>query len=186
MTRNISDRLPYSGAGVELRRAEYFTTFGEEGVNVRAFSSAQLESYADDGIISLYYRGALTAPQFTSDDTLANPDRGRDFASIANNRVFNAIIRISATYFNGLLDTKLLLDRNTGRLRPEETQRIKGNYLGILDVFREGRHISGFNVLIPPDQTPLTNGDKLDVQLSAVPLGYANEIVLTVGYAARV
>ena len=183
VTRDISQSLASSTAGEALDGGNYYATFGNAGVDIRDITNANLELYSNDGIILLNYRGGVIPPQFTSDVTLSNTV-SLDFNRIAYNRVFNAVLRVSAAFFNQVLDFKLLLNAN-GTLNQVQSEDIKQRYLYRLEPFVEGNHVSTLNVAIPPNQRPLENNEQLDVTLSIQPVGYARIIDLTLGFVGR-
>lgn len=123
------------------------------------------------GISGSYIRSDYTATSATS-----------DFSSIRNNRTMGKAIRGTRATLLPKANAPLYVDGKTGKLAANTIEEFKAAAEKPLREMKRLGEVSDYGVLINPDQNILAT-PSLSIKIRIVPVGSAQEIVVTLQYA---
>lgn len=150
------------------------------GSSAFASVSSTVASIHDKGFITFRQYVGKAGYYFTDDPTATAATD--DYRTLSNGRVIDkAIVIAYATFVNEILD-EVLIDPNTGRIERAKAkyyQAIIENAVNVA-MTAEGE-ISGFRAIVDPAQDVLTTG-QICVEARIVPVGYAKEIIVKLGF----
>jgi hypothetical protein len=156
-------------------------TAGYIGTNTVEEETNNIATIHNKGFITLR-RHVGKAGYFFSDDPTATAETD-DYSQISLGRVLDKAIYLAYTvYVDELLD-EVLLDADTGRI-----SRAQAKYLqqiattAINNAMTANNEISGVTVEVDPAQNVLSTG-KICIKLRIVPVGYAREIEIELGFS---
>lgn len=145
-----------------------------------AMTQKQVDALHDNGYIFLCkYAGLEGNCYFNGDSTCSEGD----YRTIARNRVINKSRRGVRQALLPYVNCPLKLDPTTGQLSAAQITVFKNLVEGVLNLMVDAEEISGVaSVVIPPKQNVLQN-DKLVLKYTLIPMGTAQTIDVTEGFA---
>ena len=145
-----------------------------------ALTQGQIDDLHDKGYIFLCkYAGLEGNCYFNGDSTCSNGD----YRTIARNRVMNKSRRNIRQALLPYVNSPLKLDPATGQLSSAQTTVFKNLVEDVLKTMAAAEEISGTgSVVIPANQNILRN-DKFILKYTLIPMGTAQTIECTEGYA---
>lgn len=145
-----------------------------------AMTAKQVDTLHDNGYIFLCkYAGLEGNCYFNGDSTCSEGD----YRTIARNRVINKSRRGVRIALLPYVNSPLKLDPATGQLSSAQITVFKNLVEDVLNMMAAAEEISGIAaVVIPPNQNVLQN-DKLVLKYTLVPMGTAQTIDVTEGFA---
>lgn len=153
------------------------------GGKVSALSPGTLGSIHDKGYILLIPVLGKAGFFWNDDPTLSGPTD--DYRGLARRRTINKVVELTAkTYLEELLD-EVDIDPSTGKLSPSLIAYFAGKIQNVLDITMTNAQepeVSGVAVFIDPKQKVLST-NQLNINLAVLPVGYAKQINVKVGFA---
>lgn len=145
-----------------------------------AMTQKQVDTLHDNGYIFLCkYAGLEGNCYFNGDSTCSNGD----YRTLSRNRVINKSRRGVRQALLPYVNCPLKLDPATGQLSAAQTTVFKNLVEDVLNMMTTAEEISGVGaVVIPPNQNVLQN-DKLILKYTLIPMGTAQTIDVTEGFA---
>ena len=138
------------------------------------------QSVAEKGFITIGTYANKSGYYFV-DDTLATAETD-DYKTISLRRTMNKMVRIVyATYINELNDDIELTSE--GKLSPATAKYYQGLIQNAVNLqMTNGGELSSFSAYVDVNQNVLSTG-KVAIRCAAVPKGYSQEIVVTLGFS---
>ncbi|KIO75953.1 hypothetical protein TH53_17990 [Pedobacter lusitanus] len=149
-----------------------------DGSKIRDYTPSQLQSIHDKGYIfgtkytgiaGSYLNDSFTAAALTS-----------DFAYIENNRTIDKAIREVNKVLLPKVSGPAYVDPDTGKIQASTASALESICDEVLDQMVRSGELSGYKVIINPDQ-PILQTSKLEVVLKLVPVGTLREITVKIG-----
>lgn len=177
VSENIGWVAKFNLLGVELD-ALSFTT----GDLYKAISTNTLSLLSNRGYIfarkyigksGSYFNDSATAVSETS-----------DYAFIENGRTIDKAMRGINIALTDYLNSPLIVDPDTGFLFGITTANIRNSASNPLQQIVIDGDLSGFEVIIDPDQDVLTTSS-IELTVKLVPIGTAREIIVNIGYTLK-
>ena len=140
---------------------------------------AALGDVHDRGYIAMRTFNGSTGFYFTGDPTAtAETD---DYKYIARRRVINKMVMLAYQVYVEEIDDEILVGAD-GKIHPGLIKTWEGNINNaVKEQMLSGNEISGFTAYIDPDQNVIST-NKMEVVLRAVPVGYASDIEISIGF----
>lgn len=155
----------------------------EAFIGAEAYIDAQgdVEPIHDKGFISLQQYPRKAGFYFTDDPT-ATADTD-DYNTISRGRVIDkAIILAYDTYINEIKD-EVLIDPATGRIQTVQAKAYQALIENAINTaMTANQEISGVTAFVDPAQNVLATGE-ICVELRIVPVGYAKQIIVKLGFS---
>ncbi|MBB5636750.1 hypothetical protein HDE68_002651 [Pedobacter cryoconitis] len=149
-----------------------------DGTKISDYTPAQLQSIHEKGYIfgtkytgiaGSYLNDSFTATKLTS-----------DFAYIENNRTVDKAIREVNKVLLPKVSGPAYVDPDTGKIQASTASALESICDDVLDQMVRNGELSGYKVVINPDQ-PILKTSKLEVVLRLVPVGTLREITVKIG-----
>lgn len=159
------------------------TPYLTSGGAIPTFSGGQLDAIHDKGFVFLDALPNRAGAYWSGDPTAtATTD---DYRGLARRRVINKAIELTARTYADELDDEVPLTA-TGRIEPSLVAYYRQR---IQDAINERMLVPGeasaVAVLIDPTQNVLAN-DRIEIELTIVPVGYSSSILVKLGFARSV
>lgn len=154
------------------------------GATTQELAASAAEAAHDKGFITFRkYTGR--AGYFFSDDPTCSLATS-DYNSVARRRVVDKAIRLAyVTYVNEILD-EVLIDPATGKMQIEKAKYYQSIIQRAIDnAMTANAEVSGFKSIVDPAQNVLST-NKITVDMRIVPVGYAKQISIKLGFATSV
>ncbi|MGY0039191.1 DUF2586 family protein [Pedobacter sp. NJ-S-72] len=149
-----------------------------DGSKIGDYTPSQLQSVHEKGYIfgtkytgiaGSYLNDSFTAVKLTS-----------DFAYIENNRTIDKAIREINRVLLPKVSGPAYVDPDTGKIQASTASALESICDDVLDQMVRSGELSGYKVIINPDQ-PILKTSKLEVVLKLVPVGTLREITVKIG-----
>jgi hypothetical protein len=141
-----------------------------------------------DNIDSNHYNFLIkrvgSAGTFYSFDYTCDDDTS-DFFNVALNRVYNKARRLLYTAYLPLINSNLLIDAQSGKLNATTVATFKNVGNVALQPMVQALEVSGARVSVNANQSVLST-KKIEIEVAIVPLGFAKEIKIFLGYSLTV
>jgi hypothetical protein len=165
---------------IELGFGDINLTGEDEFVSLNRYESlspALLDELDDNGyIFPIKYAGKENGIYISKDQTCSVGD----FRTIARNRTINKSRRAVREALLPYVNSPLMVNPATGFLAPSKITAFKTLIGDILNKMKAAQEISGYSVIIDPNQNVLVN-DTLVISYFIVPVGVATKIYVEEG-----
>lgn len=146
---------------------------------VSSLTSSQENYLNTAGYITVRTHAGRAGVYFNDSHTCT--DISSDFAYIENGRVIDKATRLIRAALLPYLNSPLLVDGATGRLKLERVNELESVGRQALEVMANDQEISALDVFIDPAQDVLANSS-LAVKIDIIPTGIARQISVTLGF----
>lgn len=161
---------------------EYTTPAFTDGQLVSSFSQTELDNL-DTYHWNFLIKRVGSSGTFFNFDYTADADTS-DYFNIALNRVYNKARRVLYTSMLPLINSKLGVDPNSGNLEATTISIFKNACNNALDDLLSSFAITGFEVIINPNQNVLAT-KTIEISVNLIPYGFAKIIKINLGFKPK-
>ena len=174
VSENVGWVSKFNLASVDLDILSFTT-----GDLYKAISTATQDLLENRGwIFGKKYTGK--AGSFWNDSGCATPATG-DYAYLENGRTIDKAVRGVNVALTNFINSPLFVDPNTGKMTELTVSNFKNAASIPLEQMLVDGELSGYEVVIDPDQNVLTTS-RVELTVKLVPVGVARTIVVNIGY----
>jgi hypothetical protein len=149
------------------------------GTALTSYTPAQLDLLDDKGYIFARSIAQLAGLYFNDSHTCTA--LSDDYCRIERNRTMDKAIKVVRGALAPKLNSPLLVDEETGFLKPVVVADFETLAQSQLDIMQRSAEISGGTVYVNPEQNVLSS-DIIEVDIEIVPLGLAHSIRVKIGF----
>jgi Protein of unknown function (DUF2586) len=153
-----------------------------DGSLLSDYSPEKLQLLHDKGYLFLQKHSGMVGTFFNDSFTASKADG--DFAYLENNRTIDKAIRGINRVLLPQISGPAYIDPDTGKIAPNTLAALESLCDEVMDDMKQNGEISGYQVLIPPNQQVLRNS-KLEVILKLIPVGVLRQIEVKIGLTLK-
>lgn len=178
---NVNENIGWVGKFPLTQGAELQSSVVSDGQDWTALNDTVLNDLNDKGYI--FFRRHNGASGYYVNDTLTATDELSDYFSLENNRTMQKAKREVRASLLPELQSPITVDAD-GKLPADTIEYFRSRAESGLTRMANAGEISGFRVLIDPDQDVLTT-DTIVITIRISPRGVARTISINIGFSAN-